>query len=424
MKKRILIISDLPVLPANAGNKTRVWSLMNNLRRLGHDVWFLGLGLREEDAAGLRATWGEHVYNIPAKRARHARPRWFAVKRFLTDRLIARGIGAPDVDHWYWPHWDEAISEFASLNTFDAVMVEYVFFSRALRHFDASTLKIIDTHDVYTGRREKLKARKIKKFYQYLTKTSEEARGLNRADVVIGIQENESKFFRKLLGASRRVITVGHAVDLQPIPRPNNTDILFIGSSYTANVDGVTHFINQCFPQIRSAVPHARLLLAGGICRVLKPDIAAVELLGEVEDVKDAYTRAAVVINPVLAGTGLKTKTIEALAFGCPLVTTSCGAEGIEYAAGSAFFMADHPIHFADGVIQLLTTPNFATRYSKSALKFIEQWNNEQLAALNQLLSHNYEHHQSESNRADFSPQPAAKVGDLCAGPSKQLAPV
>jgi glycosyltransferase involved in cell wall biosynthesis len=424
MKKRILIICDLPVLPASAGNKTRVWSLMKNLRRLGHEVWFLGLGLREHEADTLRAAWGERVYNIPAKRARHARPRWFAMKRFLTDRLIARGIGAPDVDHWYWPHWDEAIEEFAALNTFDAVMVEYVFFSRALLHFDASVLKIIDTHDVYTGRREKLKARKIKKFYQYLTRASEEARGLSRADVVIGIQQDESTFFGELLGPSKRVVTVGHTVDLQPVPRPANADILFIGSPYTANVDGVTHFIKECFPQIRAAVPHARLLLAGSICRVLKPDVAGVELLGEVEDVKEAYARAAVVINPVLVGTGLKTKTIEALAFGCPLVTTSCGAEGLQDAAGNALLMADHPMHFANGVIQLLTKPHLASRFSELALKFVEQWNATQLTALNQVFSNNYEHDQSESNCTYLPPKPAAEIGNLCAGPGEQLAPV
>jgi glycosyltransferase involved in cell wall biosynthesis len=346
------------------------------------------------------------------------------LKRFLTDRLIARGIGAPDVDHWYWPHWDQAIAEFASKNTFDAVMVEYVFFSRALQHFDGSVCKIIDTHDVYTGRREKLKARKIKRFYQYLTRASEEARGLNRADVVIGIQENESKVFRQLLGESKTVITVGHTVDLQPVPRPNKADILFLGSPYVANIDGVTHFIEKCFPQIRAAVPHARLLLAGSICRVLKPTIAGVELLGEVDDVREAYEQAAVVINPVLAGTGLKTKTIEALAFGCPLVTTSCGAEGLEKAAGKAFYLADDPVRFAEGVIDLLTLPQHAERFSKDALNFVEQWNNEQLKALNQILSTNYENNPREPHRPHLSPQPVAEVGDLRPCPGKQLAPV
>jgi glycosyltransferase involved in cell wall biosynthesis len=424
MKKRILIISDLPVLPANAGNKTRVWALMNNLRRLGREVTFLGLGLREAEAATLRAAWDGNVYNIPARRARHARPRLFALKRFLTDRLIARGIGNPDVDHWYWPHWDEAIAQFAAQHTFDAVMVEYVFFSRALQHFGPDVCKIIDTHDVYTGRREKLKARKIKKFYQYLTKASEEARGLNRADVVIGIQENESKFFRELLGNSKRVITVGHTVDVPPVARPVSADILFLGSPYSANVDGVTHFIEKIFPQIRTAMPHARLLLAGSICRVLKPDVAGVQLLGEMNDVKDAYARAAVVINPVLAGTGLKTKTVEALAFGCPLVTTACGAEGLENAAGTAFYLADNPVHFADFVIQLLTQPKHADRMAAAAVKFVEQWNHTQLAALNQVLSNNYAPHNHEPNGADFSPQPVAEVRDVRPRAGQQLAVV
>jgi glycosyltransferase involved in cell wall biosynthesis len=424
MKQRILIITDLPVLPANAGNKTRVWALMNNLRRLGHEVWFLGLGLREEDAARLRAVWGENVHNLPAVRARHARPRWFALMRFLTDRLIARGIGAPDVDHWYWPHWDAAIAQFASRHTFDAVLVEYVFFSRALLNFDASVRKIIDTHDVYTGRREKLKVRKIKRFYQYLTEAREEARGLMRADVVIGIQENESIVFRGLLDSSKRVITVGHTVDLQPIPRPDHADILFLGSPYTANIDGVTHFIEKCFPQIRAAVPHARLLLAGSICRVLNPQIAGVELLGEVVEVRDAYERAAVVINPVLAGTGLKTKTIEALAFGCPLVTTSCGAEGLEYAAGNAFCLADDPAAFADAVIALLTQPGLTARYAQGALQFVRQWNNEQMRALEEVLSNHHENETSEPHGPHLSSQSAAGVGDLRAGTGEKLAGV
>lgn len=33
--KRVLVISHLPILPATAGNKIRVWALMNNLRALG-----------------------------------------------------------------------------------------------------------------------------------------------------------------------------------------------------------------------------------------------------------------------------------------------------------------------------------------------------------------------------------------------------
>jgi len=424
MKKRILIISDLPILPANAGNKTRVCAMMKNLERLGHEVWFLGLGLREEEVAEIRKEWGRRVHNLPAQRARHARPRWFALKRFLTDRFIARGIGSPGVDHWYWPHWDKDIADFASRHTFEAVMVEYVFFSRALRHFEACGCKIIDTHDVYTGRREKLKSRKIKRFYQYLTRASEEARGLNRADVVIGIQENESKFFRQLLGSSKRVITVGHTVDLQPVARPSQPNILFLGSSYVANVDGVNHFIENCFPLIRGVIPQARLLIAGSICRVLKAGSPGVSLLGEVDNLEDAYARAAVVINPVLAGTGLKTKTIEALAFGCPLVTTSCGAEGLEDAGGSAFCLADAPIRMAKGIIQILTQPELAARYAQGAVKFIEQWNAEQLKALNEILSNPNEHKTQEPDSPYLSPQLAPEVGNLRIGPGEQLAPV
>jgi glycosyltransferase involved in cell wall biosynthesis len=143
-----------------------------------------------------------------------------------------------------------------------------------------------------------------------------------------------------------------------------------------------------------------------------------------VGDVKEAYARAAVVINPVLAGTGLKTKTIEALAFGCPLVSTSCGAEGLEAAAGSAFYLADDPVPFAAAVIELLTDPERAAGFAKGALQFVEQWNSEQMRALNEVLSTHHENQSREPHSPHLSPQSVAEVRDVRGGPGKKFAPV
>ena len=110
------------------------------------------------------------------------------------------------------------------------------------------------------------------------------------------------------------------------------------------------------------------------------------ELLGVVESLEEAYTRAAVIVNPVLAGTGLKTKTVEALGHAKPLVTTSCGAEGIEDAAGTAFLMADDPAGMAahiNGLLEISGPRRGAG--ARRAFHFASEWNEAQIGALSSL---------------------------------------
>jgi glycosyltransferase involved in cell wall biosynthesis len=384
--KRILVISDLPIFPANAGNKARIWSLMNNLRDLGHEVWFLGLGLNHGEGDLIRKEWGDCVHIIPPVRIRAAKPRTYALRRWLFGRLVSRDLYNPDVDFWYWPHWDGQIKAFAAKHEFDVVIAEYVFFSKALLNFGEDVMKVIDTHDVFTDRQKKHKERNIKRCFKYLSRT-EEAKGLARADRILAIQKHEAAFFRQMTGGSKPVITVGTTINLSPLAPPTSgpPTMLFLATDYSVNIDGLNHFIEHCLPLICAAVPNAKLLVAGSICRVLKMESPAIEKLGEVKELREAYERAHVVINPVLVGTGLKTKTVEALGFGKPLVTTACGAEGLEEAAGSAFLLGESPKAFADGVIRLLTDHAEAQRIAAAAFDFARKWNRDQTEALKEL---------------------------------------
>jgi len=382
---RTLVISHLPILPATAGNKIRIWALMNNLRDLGHDVCFMGLGLKPEEEAAIRQTWGDNLVVVPYVSVRHAKPRLNAMKRWALDRAVGEGWIKPDLDYRIWPHWEAAIQKLAREQHFDVVIVEYVFYSKALRYFPRA-VKVIDTHDVYTDRAEKMAARNIKSHYWSLSR-EQEAAGLTRADVILAIQKHEAVFFDTLTDNKKRVMVVGHTVALHPLPNPDSgaQTLLFVGTRYAANVDGARHFIDCVLPLVRKRFPGVRLLVAGTVCEALSTDSPGVELLGVVKNLDDAYARAAIVVNPVLAGTGLKTKTVEALGHGKPLVTTSCGAEGIEDVAGSAFLMADDPAGMATHIVGLLESPSRSAALAESALLFAEEWNAAQIASLRSL---------------------------------------
>jgi glycosyltransferase involved in cell wall biosynthesis len=73
------------------------------------------------------------------------------------------------------------------------------------------------------------------------------------------------------------------------------------------------------------------------------------------EELAHEYQTAHAVINPQVAGTGLKIKCVEALSAGCPVVMNQAGADGLEEGAGTAFLVANDWADFSGHVVRILT---------------------------------------------------------------------
>jgi glycosyltransferase involved in cell wall biosynthesis len=81
--------------------------------------------------------------------------------------------------------------------------------------------------------------------------------------------------------------------------------------------------------QVQGQVPDARLLIAGrGMTR--NPDVAGVDVIGEVAHARDALARASVFAFPCPPTSGPKMKVLDALAQGVPVVTSAAGVEGLQ----------------------------------------------------------------------------------------------
>ena len=119
------------------------------------------------------------------------------------------------------------------------------------------------------------------------------------------------------------------AVQAPPEPLPLQAApkaLLLAGWDWPPNAAALRELLAQ-WPEVRARVPGAELLLAGRGC----PDVqaAGVRVLGEVPRAVDAFAEAAVLAFPCPATSGPKTKVLEALAAGLPVVTTAAGAEGL-----------------------------------------------------------------------------------------------
>lgn len=390
MSKKILVVSPVPSHPQNAGNRARIYSLLLSFKEAGHDVYFAYIEETSGDKAAMRQCWGDNFFSIPytkPKTAYRKYPKRLAAKVAVKLKAI---LGTDPrytyfIDDWYDSHIDDYIAELSTKIKPDVVIAEYVFFSKVLESFDSSVLKIIDTHDVFTNR-YKLYLSNRQKPRWFSTTEKEEKKGLRRADVAIAIQEKEAHFFSQLLPSAQRVVTVGHLVSLQKIPfQEKNNAILYIGSRNQINVSGLQFFIREVLPKIKEKLADVQLILAGEICDAIE-DFEGCLKLGRVETLAEVYALANVAINPVYFGTGLKIKSIEALGYSRPLVTTSVGAEGLEDSAGKAFIVADTPDDFARSLTEILSDRQKREALSKQAYDFAKQRNLQCLKSLTELL--------------------------------------
>ncbi len=158
-------------------------------------------------------------------------------------------------------------------------------------------------------------------------------------------------------------------VELPTLTRDPN--ILFIGGlHWPPNAEGVTWFARDVLPIIQSNLPNATFTAVGKN----PPSLTGPGLStpGYVEDANPYWANGRVFIVPLKAGGGMRVKIVEAWARGLPVVSTTIGAEGIDYTDGENILIADTPQAFAAAVSRLLTDDSLAAALSRAGRAAVE----------------------------------------------------
>ena len=102
------------------------------------------------------------------------------------------------------------------------------------------------------------------------------------------------------------------------------------------------------------------------------PDFGdSLELRGFVEDVQQPLRDYAVFVCPILSGSGVRVKLLEAFAAGIPVVSTRIGAEGLASKDGTICRLADNPKEFAAVIIDLFERPDEAAELALRAREYV-----------------------------------------------------
>lgn len=148
--------------------------------------------------------------------------------------------------------------------------------------------------------------------------------------------------------------------------------VLFLGMhSYPPNRVAAEYLIEKIWPLIRVRVPSARLVIAGRHSELIRGFSAAptgVHFKGYVADLEALYRDTKVVCCSILSGGGTRIKIIEAALRAKPIVSTTIGAEGLDFSPDrNEIVLADEAGEFADAVVRLLSDQTAAVQMGKQA---------------------------------------------------------
>jgi glycosyltransferase involved in cell wall biosynthesis len=286
-----------------------------------------------------------------------------------------------NVKRFYSDAFESKLSEVLKNDTFDVILLESLFMApyiETAREFSKAKI-VLRSHNVEHVIWQRLAANEknpLKKFYlRILSKRLRkyEIETLVDIDAMLPITYEDKSFFSKL-GFRKPMLTVPVGIDMSQYAdqaEESSTLCLFhIGSmDWRPNYEGVTWFLQEVWPLIHKKFPALKLFLAG---RNFPEEIIArkdpnVFCEGEVKDAQAFMQGKQIMVVPLKSGGGMRVKIVQGLALGKTIISTSVGAEGIDYTNEKNILIADTPAAFVSAVERCLADKSFCFNIGREA---------------------------------------------------------
>jgi len=402
---RVLFVSPYPIYPPIHGGGVFMYGTLRELAKRAevHVVALLESPEQNEANAAMSAFCASVELPVRAGRlpAKSASLVPYAVREFADpdlDWLIHRQIYVKEID---------------------VLQLEYTPLIQYAGSF-TRLASIVFEHDIYfqsiaRGLGRANGTPRPKAAFEYLRALHYELKQLPACDSVQVCTRENREFLGSYLPGFRMRIQEGLRAgidvarfDFRSEGRESDT-ILFLGSfRHGPNLTAIHWFIRHVLPSIVEDRPDARLIVVGSDAppgNLFAGAGPSVELLGFVEDIRTELARRAVFVCPILSGSGVRVKLLEAFAAGIPVVSTTVGAEGLARSDGEFCSLADDPREFARKTLAILECPRQALAMTKRARAEVEaSWD---MTVLTEKLETSYREVLREKRRITCRSDPA-----------------
>lgn len=371
-QKRLLVLSPRFLFPLDQGGRIRT---ANTLRHMKGGAFHITLLSPVPEDAGRWATetdsvcdrflsWPQPSRSAPARALSLASKLPVAAAddaSALGSKVVAAALAeAPDAILVDFPH--------------AAVLLPPVLDVPAIIFTHNVEAEIFDRHaEVARGPMRLVwrdQARKMRRF---------EGETLRRFYTVIAVSARDARALEQAYGLPRvEPIETGVDTDYYayrppgPAPEGGGTVVFTGAMDSRSNIDGIEFLMDEVWPLVLRRRPEARAVIAGRN----PPDrlVASARsrrfgwvFTGYVDDIRPYVAAAHAYAIPLRVGSGTRMKVFEAMAMGCPVVSTALGSEGLDVVNGRHFLVGDSKEEFADALLRLLDDPSLQRQLSENA---------------------------------------------------------
>ncbi len=377
---KILVLCNKSPWPAIEGGPMAMNSMIEGLIEAGHQVKVLAVNsfkYHVEPAAipeAYRKKTGIELVHIDLRiKPLHAFFNLFTHKSYHVQRFISGDFR-------------RKLIEVLQAGDYDIVQLETLFmapYMPEIRKYSKAKV-VLRAHNIehlIWKRIAKATVNPLKRAYlNHLWKTLKryEIEALEGFDGIAAITKKDAGFFEE--HCSKAVTAIPFGVDpgkFETHSLPADFPSLYhIGAmNWMPNAEGVKWFLDEVWPIVNKQNPDLKCHLAGRympgwLYSGCKPNIV---VEGEVPSAHDFIRSKGIAIVPLLSGSGIRIKIIESLALGKPVITTTIGAEGIDYTHEKNILIADSPGDFTKAINRCATDKEYSSMLGTEARKLIEE---------------------------------------------------
>jgi len=204
----------------------------------------------------------------------------------------------------------------------------------------------------------------------------DELRIAKQSDAIIALSEIDKQFFQKYFPTKKiEVIGIGTRLKKSLVPTLPISNIFHIGGmDWKPNEDGINWFLNQCWPMIHDRYPQLECILAGLNMPQKFYELENVNV--KVKAAKDAeqfMNQHQILFVPLLSGSGVRVKIIEALALGKVAIATNIAAEGLGVTNNNNILIANSKEEFLEQITKCMEKPEICLKISENAAIFAQE---------------------------------------------------
>lgn len=349
----------------NQGNNARALSLLKYFKNRNFQVDFVGEGSNNFTDESISKLKEEELisegYLLKSMTRKKNQLKYFFLYS-LPNKLSGKLKDFDRARFGYRDHFNAILEK----NEYDFIIISYVYWVSLINgNPNVKNAKlVIDTHDFLTSQFQNHKRFEIGKYFK------KEIDTLKLFDKVLVISNEEKYIFSQFVKKEISIVT--HTIEEKNsniAVKDRKYDLVYVASNNEHNVKAAQWFFKEVFPKIDKKI---NICVVGRITAFC-PDAENITKIDYVENLDAIYQDSKIAICPMLSGTGLKIKVVEALSFGLPIVCNERGVDGMTNKTNNGCLVTNNPEKFANYISKLSADFNFYNEIATKSKVFFNE---------------------------------------------------